>query len=156
MCEVKRRLWQIEHTVVPNTVDDLFREPKGELGLFVIGVVEVLPELTLWRELQLDLFWSELLGVSSEGTRWGNGRLLVRTFISDSLILHLGPVASAGAAPAVQCGRRRAKGGPSLAARRSQDQGSVPYSALSTKSLSAPDSAPQTSPLRPASCRTPA
>jgi catechol 2,3-dioxygenase-like lactoylglutathione lyase family enzyme len=29
-----------------------------------------------------------------------------------------------------------------------------PYSALSTKSLSAPDSAPQTSPLRPASCRT--
>ena len=35
-------------------------------------------------------------------------------------------------------------------------QGSVPYSAFSTKSLSAPDSAPQTSPLRPASCRTPA
>src|SRR5215831_6270711 len=32
----------------------------------------------------------------------------------------------------------------------------LPYSALSTKSLSAPDSAPQTSPLRPASCRTPA
>jgi hypothetical protein len=30
----------------------------------------------------------------------------------------------------------------------------LPYSALSTKSLSAPDSAPQISPLRPASCRT--
>jgi hypothetical protein len=27
--------------------------------------------LTLWRELQLDLFWSELLGVSRKGTRWG-------------------------------------------------------------------------------------
>ena len=25
--------------------------------------------LTLWRELQLDLFWSELLGVSRKGTR---------------------------------------------------------------------------------------
>jgi hypothetical protein len=34
--------------------------------------------------------------------------------------------------------------------------GCVPYSVFSTKSLSAPDSAPQTSPLRPASCRTPA
>jgi hypothetical protein len=30
----------------------------------------------------------------------------------------------------------------------------LPYSAFSTKSLSAPDSAPQISPLRPASCRT--
>src|SRR6516162_6470844 len=30
------------------------------------------------------------------------------------------------------------------------------YSVFSTKSLSAPDSVPQTSPLRPASCRTPA
>jgi len=27
--------------------------------------------LTLWRELQLDLFWSGLLGVSRKGTRWG-------------------------------------------------------------------------------------
>ena len=27
--------------------------------------------LTLWRELQLDVFWSELLGVSRKGTRWG-------------------------------------------------------------------------------------
>ena len=35
-------------------------------------------------------------------------------------------------------------------------RGLVPYSALSTKILSAPDSAPQTSPLRPASSRTPA
>jgi len=26
--------------------------------------------LTLWRELQLDLFWSALLGVSRKGTRW--------------------------------------------------------------------------------------
>src|SRR6266851_6781909 len=43
-----------------------------------------------------------------------------------------------------------------LLRQRSQDQGSVLYSALSRKSLSAPDSAPQTSPLRPASCRTPA
>ena len=34
--------------------------------------------------------------------------------------------------------------------------GCVLYSVFSTKSLSAPDSAPQTSPLRPASCRTPA
>src|SRR5271165_5142493 len=27
--------------------------------------------LTLWRELQLDLFWSALLGMSRKGTRWG-------------------------------------------------------------------------------------
>jgi hypothetical protein len=26
--------------------------------------------LTLWRELQLDVFWSALLGVSRKGTRW--------------------------------------------------------------------------------------
>ena len=26
--------------------------------------------LTLWRELQLDQFWSELLGTSRKGTRW--------------------------------------------------------------------------------------
>ena len=43
-----------------------------------------------------------------------------------------------------------------LSARRTQNHGSILYSAFSTKSLSAPDSAPQTSPLRPASCRTPA
>src|SRR5271165_7145129 len=27
--------------------------------------------LSLWRELQLDLFWSALLGMSRKGTRWG-------------------------------------------------------------------------------------
>ena len=33
--------------------------------------------LTLWRELQLDLFWSALLGVSRKGTRWDRVRFVL-------------------------------------------------------------------------------
>src|SRR5712671_3509240 len=53
-------------------------------------------------------------------------------------------------------GSKHAWGEPLPCCSPKPELASVPYSAFSTKSLSAPDSAPQTSPLRPASCRTPA
>jgi hypothetical protein len=38
------------------------------------------PALSLWQDLQLDLFWSELLGVNRKGTsRWQEARLASRS-----------------------------------------------------------------------------
>ena len=77
--------------------------------------------------------------------------------VCDNVILRPSPVVRPRAAPTVRRCRRRAKGGD-LSALLAEPRTRAPshYSAFSTKSLSAPDSAPQTSPLRPASCRTPA
>src|SRR6202048_619447 len=49
----------------------LFPEDRCEGLLADASIVGVkLSELRLWRELQLDLFWSKRLGVSRKGTRW--------------------------------------------------------------------------------------